>query len=298
MPGHPCRVFIDLGAVVIAVNTEHGKAYLNGVEEQTTTSPTTVDVAYTPITVFGVYADAARTGPNLLQQVAADGSTNVANPDRFSSATIAYVAGDAGSTLQVSGSVNDGVNGGWLIETVVGPADATLRGRLRADGDVDAPGTGFDIDVPDLAGPFRQEHTGLQIEITAPPAAVGTYAIASVTDSKTVVLGAAVPGGPHSDVSWRFEPDFATEGPGLGWAITRGSTAGVTVTFPTAVAHPSTVFVDYTHVNSAQVLLDETIANAPAGTYFPFYLSDGLAWVREIADLLTVAGVIPIFGEP
>jgi hypothetical protein len=128
----------------------------------------------------------------------------------------------------------------------------------------------------------------------------GTYLIATLIDSRTVLLGSHDDGAAgltvEADLNWRKVPNFPTD-TGLDWETHASSSiTGAAITTRRAMPFTNTnIVVRYQTVVSGQLLEGEFVTNNPVDTYFPLYLSDPGAQYRSLVDAITVAGVIPSF---
>ncbi|HUV10514.1 MAG TPA: hypothetical protein VMX12_06015 [Acidimicrobiia bacterium] len=131
----------------------------------------------------------------------------------------------------------------------------------------------------------------------------GTYLISTLLDPTTVLLGthrAPVVLAIETGLDWRKDPNFDTDA-ALDWELAAGGTIGgpgaKTLTLRRSLPSASEeVIAIYTTVLSAQILRDEFIGNL-GDTFYPFYLADPLAFLRQLIDAITVAGVIPRFPQ-
>lgn len=128
----------------------------------------------------------------------------------------------------------------------------------------------------------------------------GVYDLATRIDALTVLVGShRNPAGlvVETGLDWRKDPRFSTEA-GLEWELSGvGTLASKTLTLRRALPAATTdVVVLYTTVLSGQVLENEFTANA-GNAFYPLYLADPFAKIRALVDAITVAGVVPLFGE-
>jgi hypothetical protein len=106
-------------------------------------------------------------------------------------------------------------------------------------------------------------------------------------------------------VDWRINPKFVTEA-NLEWEMSdAGDVTGTLLTLRqnlpiTTGGYTRVLDVLFSEVLSAQILLDTNIANILLQefpdllfSYYPFYISDPLGFVRAYLDDITAAGVIP-----
>lgn len=128
----------------------------------------------------------------------------------------------------------------------------------------------------------------------------GSYNLAALTDSRNALLGThrSPPGlTAESDLDWRKDPNFPNDSVSVEIAAA-GTWSNPTLTLRQTLPQANTpVIAVYTTVLSAHALREEFVTNDPVGTYYPFYLADPFAFVREFVDDVTVAGVIAKYQE-
>lgn len=239
-----------------------------------------------------------------------------------------FLAGDVGRQLRIqqSGITNalgGNNNGVYDVESVDADDQLTLRGATHGDGLVANAGDLF-RSAADIRRFSYPQDLGKTLVIDAGVNA-GTYTVAAILEEGTLVdfasfatpnaaqsgLAKLTDGGPPAALSpesgrdWRLDPAFVTEVGVLQWELSdAGSLAGATATFRTAppVGSQQNLYeIFYSTVLSGQTLLDELVSNLLlsedplAFTFYPFYISDPLGFVRAYLDEITVAGVIPEF---
>ena len=112
----------------------------------------------------------------------------------------------------------------------------------------------------------------------------------------------------ESGLTWQLNPAFVVDAGGIEWEMDNAGTdgGGTTMVLPKDLPvslESQLMAVTYSDVLSAQVLLDNTVANSKEGDdpvtfdYYPFYLADPLGYVREYAESVTAAGIIPEFSQ-
>jgi len=128
---------------------------------------------------------------------------------------------------------------------------------------------------------------GHQIDIPTGPEA-GTFVIAEYVDPRRVRLTGAAFVTALTDVDWELQPNFGTDG-AVSAEVLKLTASGNTITTP--VTMPVSVLVDYSHVPSAQLLIDE---DEDGNDQYPFYLWDESFIAQFFLDLITAAGVIVV----
>tara|TARA_Y100000034_G_scaffold135513_1_gene207727 strand:- start:668 stop:2050 length:1383 start_codon:yes stop_codon:yes gene_type:complete len=272
----PHTVFVEIASAVSSSSI--GKAFLSGGEAQPRTAPTTVDVAYPPSIVYGIYTstDVYRTGVNYAN-IPLFVYTNAATPRYLRSSLPEFVPADEGKAVEfvVSGEI-------WSVRAYLDPITLQLGSQPRHDGllNTGAP-TVLKTDFPW----FKSWMVGHQIIMSGINAVnTGVYTIASMTDEFEVVLtgGAFIT---ETDVTWELTPNFGTAPP-FQADVPRATAAGVTITAPVVI--PANALVDYTTVPSAEAVVDQ---NQNGESQFPFYIFDETWIAQTLLDLVTAAGV-------
>lgn len=264
-----------------------GRAYLQGMEPQPRTSTTTVTVTDDPTSVYGMWGadDPFREGTNYAMKALAV-TINTANPTRLASAAL-FLSTDRVIELDRS----DGTTESWNRDAFIGTSAITLKTRNRSNARLSA-GSPTHV-FANEPGAFPQWCVGHNIVIVSDnPDNDGTYVIASrVSHKEIVVTGGAFE--TESNVTWHLTPVFPTEA-GLTARILRTSTVGSVVTAPNTL--PTNVLVDYTTINSAEILADATVPGLADGAS-PVFLWDKGYLVRTVLDLITAAGVKAVVGN-
>lgn len=184
--------------------------------------------------------------------------------------------------------------------------------------------------VGDGTFPFRwPDHANHAVEVLS-GAAAGVYPILAVLDPETGAPYAPDPVGPaagvsgdadvrvretsnavrlaglagavgESDVQWRLVPNFPASGV-TAEVVGEGAEAGGVLTLPAPLPFPAgTLMRVYSSRVPSGYLHDPTEGNnlltaTPlAYSLYPAYLYDPFGYVRDVVDILTVAGVIPDF---
>lgn len=259
-----------------------------------------------------------------------DGTVAAVNPVLFGSGTIALVAGqDEGKKITVSGSIITNAQGGnnngsWIIDSISSPTQASLVGPSQRDATLQAATPGrIVVDPLDLEFQFPDD-LGKTIVLESGNNA-GSYTIEKILDdvsfadfsagaspvpakSRTVEVVGAPVWITEAGIPWHLEPAYENEG-SLDWELSdAGTFSQPTLTLRQALPLPAgshrVLDVLYSVVLSAQVLVDEGIINALLQeipnlvfSYYPFYISDPLGFVRTYLEDITAAGVIPDFIE-
>ena len=241
-------------------------------------------------------------------------------------------AGDVGRRVRISDfGVRTGSggtpNGEWEILSAASTSQVTLRGPLREN--LGSYGSYFPnrLYVEGDAQAFLwPDNLGHNIQILAGPNA-GTYQIARILDpvtltdyaantrfpnfSGTIALAgtAQVPYRQYSHivelatnlpapaddtlVNWRLQPIFVADS-AVTFEIVNASTfAASTITLRQALPDTAPLFLRYTTVPSATLLLPEFTNEYVAPNYdaFPFYLWDNWSWLRDYLETIRPAGI-------
>lgn len=160
---------------------------------------------------------------------------------------------------------------------------------------VTEPGGGVMAAAADLALSGGEDGKLLTLLGAGVPANNVTRLIATRIDDRNVLLGSHLaPAGltPADTARWRKDPNFSTEA-ALEWELVgTGTVSTDTLTWLHALyASGLDVEVHYATTRTGIVLLNEFDVND--GSFHPFYLADPFAYVRDIVDAITVAGVMP-----
>ena len=204
-----------------------------------------------------------------------------------------FVAGDVTKRVRTvaTNDVNDGI---WEIIARPSASQIQLDGIERTDGvlDVLTP-TVFETKNPR----FREVDVGKDIVI-ASGLNIGTHAITAFVDRYNVICaGSAFV--TEDDVTWKFSAlNFATES-NVEWEIVdAGSVTGAALTLRAALPYAATpVTVEYTTVESAQALQDESAENDPVDTYWPFYVYGPERWIEDLLNEIKMGGIILDFNR-
>lgn len=251
-----------------------------------------------------------------------NGKTEAASPQTFNTQSTLIVPGDVGKriTLQNSDEVNaegGNNNGSWIILSVIDADKVSVTGETKQNAFTENANpnritvanepTAFQY--PDdlgktillIGGANPGPHTidAILDPITNAPFS-GTF---RDTSNKVTVAGAPA-FTTEVELDYRLDPVFVNENPpgsGITWTLSdagtlTGSVFALRQPIPLTGFDPGAIIVTLgmTLVLSAQLLEDETIANAPVGTWYPFYIApSALEALEFFLDELTVAGVIP-----
>ena len=275
------RVFVNIPYALFT--TPAGQTYLQGLEPAPRGPAAVLTTAYDILQVYGIWVetDVARVGTNYAESVLAALDTAAGTPDRVNSPGGDFIASDATKWLHL---IDAGVTERWLVTSFI-DVNTIVVGRPDRDD-----GTTQTLLPDQLAvevGDFQQWMVGHNIEIKSGPN-VGTYPIASVDSPYQVTLTGAV-FVTDSDVEWQLQATFATRSP-LTARILRATFVGNVITAPAALPD-ATMLVDYTSVESAQLMTNQVLANMGES---PFYLAEEGAVLKQVLDLITAAGVKPI----
>jgi hypothetical protein len=270
---HPHKIFVDIKAS-LASDQFQGKTWLVGLEPQARTAATTVDVDNPVAVPYGVWdaTDPNRTGTNY-GYLPITGSTDAVTPQRYTSVG-SFTAQDVGKPVIMGSEA-------WRILAVLS-ADLVVLGQLGHGDGITAPGEPDVFET--VQGWFAPWMIGHQIDIPSGVEA-GTFVIAEYLTPKRVRLTGAAFATALIDVAWELQPNFGTASP-VTAEVLKLSASSVTITTP--VAMPVNVLVDYSHVPSAQLLIDEDV---DGNDQYPFYLWDGSFIAQFFLDLITAAGV-------
>jgi len=252
----------------------------------------------------------------------------LANPANLDTGTYTFQTDDIGKTILIDRSaVANGAggnnNGRWEVTARSGTS-CTVEGVPHTGANT----TGASvtrITVPATGTQFRfPDDLGRTITITGSTLGNnGTWTIARLLDPDTLVdmggwatkipahtnvcevTGASFV--PESGLGWQLHPDFTAE-TGLEWQLPAAiDVVGQTVTLrqpPPAIEVPQVYLlaVTYSEVLSAQILANTGIGSEITQevpdvlfSYYPFYLSDPLGFIRRYLREITAAGVIPDF---
>lgn len=254
-----------------------------------------------------------------------------ANPTRIDVNIAAFfTAADIGKRLTIRNATVPHVpqggtaNGDYLVDSIVvdpGP-EVELAGEEFVGATVNADGNDKRVRLDPDGQQFRYpDDLGKTLVISDSSLSNdGPYEIDTLLDPDTLVdlESFATPGFPQftdvcevtssppfateTDLTYRIDPDVETEGT-VEWELSdAGSLSGTTLTLrqslPIGSADANRVLnARYSQLLSAQLLLDVTVENDPADTWFPFYFSDPLALIRFYLDDVTAAGVLPEYRE-
>jgi hypothetical protein len=168
--------------------------------------------------------------------------------------------------------------------------------------DIALVGNGSGVMVVEAAVALSGGEDGKRLTIAGAttPANNGTRLIATVIDARTARLGAhdALAGltVEAPTATWRKDPNFSTEG-SLSWEVQGAGTVtggGQVLTFQTALyASPLALQVLYRTLLTGAILANEFEVDATPPQ--AFYIADPYAFIRQLVDAITVAGVLPRF---
>ncbi|UCG52076.1 MAG: hypothetical protein JSW58_00540 [Candidatus Latescibacterota bacterium] len=258
----------------------------------------------------------------------ATGDVLAANPKRFvlgGGSTYAFIAGDVGKRLELSGSGVTNPKGGnnngvYEIDSFTSSSTVELIGESRSGARVEDTNPDRITLEGDYEGFKYPDDLGKEIVISGSAAGNdGTYVIDKLLQAGSLVdfstfdtlleertdVCEVVSGGFTSepDLDYRIDPVFVDES-GLNWEQSdAGSFAGTTLTLRQPLwANDLVMEIIHSDVLSAQLLEDDDVDNPlvsdppPVYEYYPFYLSDLFSALRAFMDRLTVAGVIPTYS--
>ena len=204
-----------------------------------------------------------------------------------------FVAGDTDKRVRIF-SANPENDGEWLA-TYSSTSRLLLAGIERADAALAADGS---ITIEDPI--FRPLDVGKTVTISG--SALGNDGDHVITEWITAyTVKTATTFAVEGSQTWKFKPVFVAETSVEYELIDAGTVATKTLTARQAwPAAAQLLDVDYTTVWSAQLLLNEFVRNegsggTPPAIYYPFYLFDVSAALRQVIDEVTAAGVIPEF---
>lgn len=279
------KVFVQIPNVL--GDTSEGKTYLTGYEYQTRSTATTVVVDYEPLVVYGIYssADPERVGTNYALGEDAAATTAAANPTRVTSASLTFTAADEGEGMLVTTAA--GAEQHWTVESFVSGTAVSLAWKEVSDARVTASGNRFITDSPWFS-PWVADAAPDQCQITIPSGAnAGTYDIAEwISPYEVEITGTFA--ATETDIPWKLIPNYGNQT--VTARIVRATWTGATITAPvTLPVPPAQCIVDYTTVESGQLLYDE---NVDGNAQDPTYIYDFRFGVRDTLDLILPAGVI------
>jgi hypothetical protein len=238
----------------------------------------TVTTTHPPERVHGIWdsADPFRLGTNFVYATIS-GFTDAGDPTWFQSGVAAFLPTDENQPAIIGIEI-------WKVVAYIDPMTIQLGQPTRADATLNSGSP--DVLVTDTDW-FRSWMVGHEIAVVAVNAGnSGIFAILEVLTPRSVRLSGAT-FTTETDVTWQLRPVFGTASPVL-VDIMRVTIAGNVVTAP--VALPVNVLVDYTTVDSAQLMESPSTAGVGAGAS-PFFLFDEGATVEQTLDLITAAGV-------
>lgn len=278
----------DMYKVFVLLDPEEGgpagRSYFAGGEAHARSTNTTVIVTLTPLLVYGVYdaADPFRAGTNYAM-ASFSATTASANPTRLTAAAL-FLAGDVGKPVIFAGLLGTEC---WEVATFISTSAITLVGRTHTNARLDGafPTHVYLDDRCDIA----EWVVGHKFTIVG-GANAGSYEITSwVSRTEIVVSGATFVD--EEDATWHLTPDF---GNGTGTTkVLRATFVGTTITTP--VTMPVNVLVDYTAIESMQLMENPAVAGISEGAS-PFFLFQEGYIVQTVLDLITVAGVEAVVG--
>lgn len=166
-------------------------------------------------------------------------------------------------------------------------------------------------DIQDLLGPDLEPVVPEGAEFLFSPAGLAAYKAANPGEHTPFTLPVHAvrvsnpPSGGFSTalaLEWRIVPVVDGTWTESANFAAGASLAGDTVTLPAAVplnydsgVYEPIVQVVYYTVPSAQVVAEDT--SNSGGNFYPFYLYDAVGQVRDIIDILTAGGVLPIYNK-
>ena len=282
----PHTVFVGIPAA--GSDSSVGKTWLVGGEEQPQTGANTVDVDNPPRLVYGVYldTDVNRTGTNYANETLAT-SSNTAAPQTLTTAAL-WVASDLGKPVVIDTFA--AADQHWKIGTYTDTSNVDLRWATQTDGTTNgiAP-LRFVTDTAWFPAWVATTATELVIETGAN---AGSYPVTDRISATELELASGV-FVTDTDVEWHLRPVLPTSSPDTA-VIPRATFSSLTITTPQAL--PADVLVDYTHVPSAQMVVNPSTSGVDQ---YPFYLWDAGAITQALLDLITAAGVqVVIVLEP
>lgn len=287
MARFPRKVFLDLPADAVSAT---GRSFVAGGYDTTRATTTTVVTRNTQdaLIAYGVYADTdrSRSGTNYALETDASGSVASANPSRVTAA-LSFVSGDVGTGIQVT--VNS-VAQHWRVSSIISGTEVEAAWPDQSDGRATASGNTLTTTTPWFAEWVAAgAPTGTQIVVTG-GANAGTY---DVTARPTVYSVTVTPAFPatETDMTWRLIPNYSSN-LAASVSIPRATISGSTITTP--VTMPADVLVDYTTVESAQVIADATVDGNAQSAFYLFGIGSA---VKTVVDIITAAGVEAIFGS-
>jgi hypothetical protein len=212
-----------------------------------------------------------------------------------------FVAGDTGKRVRIYSGNNEN-DGEWLA-TYSTTTRLLLDGIVRGQVAVNSVGSEGFIVLQDPL--FRPNDAGKTVTISGSGLGNdGDYPVAEFLSSYAVRVTGAPPFATETTgLSWKFSPSFATEAGIVEYELIAAGDL-VTKTLTARQAWPAAaqpLKVDYTNVLSAQLLRNETVRNdgsivgVDPNVFYPFYLFDVNASLRNVIDEVTAAGVIPDF---
>lgn len=270
----------------------------------------------------------AHTATDFWNARGAAGSVATASPTEFDTndGALALTSADVGKRFQITGSTTANPQGGnndgiYDVTSIVSGDTVDLQGRAQENGTVQsAQPLRFVADEDGQQFQFPDDLGKTLVISGSSQGNDGSYTIDKLLDDVTLVdlESFATPIRQKTTIcevtaatfvsegglDWRLDPAFVTETP-LDWELSdAGSFSGTTLTLRQALPSTEVVAVIYSQVLSAQILLDIAIHNELTQllptllfSYYPFYLSDPLGFIRIFLDDVTAAGVIPEFLE-
>jgi hypothetical protein len=253
------------------------------------------------------------------------GNVAVGGDQRLVVSTSFFNAGDLGKIVEIKNATILKNNGRFEIETVLSFQIVQLRGVLNSNLQTQYLGSPVRVAVPETGQLFQYpDDIGKKLVISGSTLGNdGTYFIGALLQSGTLqdLSSGATPIPektniaevtaasfvPETGLNWRLSPSFTLES-NVDWEMSdAGSISGTSLTLRQALPISSSqcyrvLEVLYSNVLSAQILLNSLVENEVIQefpdlwfSYYPFYLSDPLGYVRSYLEALTAAGVIPEF---
>jgi hypothetical protein len=203
-----------------------------------------------------------------------------------------FAASDTGKIVFLNASNN--VNYGTWLATYTAATQLTLSGISHTDGQLSTLTPTTFVTTRDR---FASTDIGKTITV-ASGANAGDHVITAFTDARHVTCAASTLV-TQVDTPWAFKVTFTNEA-AIAYELTdAGTNAAAVLTLRQSLPQVNQpVTVHYADVESAQVLLDETVENTGGTLYYPFYIAGPDEWIKALLDDITAAGVIPCFSNP
>jgi hypothetical protein len=218
----------------------------------------------------------------------------ITNPGANNATIDVVVAGD---DIDVSPATDNAGNITSTVNEIIAAVNASSSAAALLTASL-AAGTGTGLVTAAAAADLAGGEDGKLITITG----YAQKKIATLIDERTVLVGSHLTPAALTvadGLTGRKDPNFPTSAGVVKITIVAaGSVAAANLTLRQAVYATSILLsLHYSTVRSARLLHDETIENDTglATSRRAFYLSDPNAYLREIVDDLTVAGVVPRF---